>query len=118
MENVEKRQNKRGIVKRGFLKRGFLVGQRHLQFENGVFDEKREAAPIADLFPHATVLFADIAGFTAWSSSREPSQVFTLLQAVYKEFDMIAIKRNVFKVWTSGWIGNPAWYCILMPCFC
>lgn len=23
--------------------------------------------PIADLFPHCTVLFADIAGFTAWS---------------------------------------------------
>ena len=25
------------------------------------------ARPIADLFPHCTVLFADIAGFTAWS---------------------------------------------------
>lgn len=31
------------------------------------------SAPIADLFPDCTVLFADIAGFTAWSSSREPS---------------------------------------------
>ena len=29
------------------------------------------AAPIADLFPHCTVFFGDIAGFTAWSSSRE-----------------------------------------------
>jgi hypothetical protein len=28
--------------------------------------------PIADLFPETTVLFADIAGFTAWSSVREP----------------------------------------------
>jgi class 3 adenylate cyclase len=28
--------------------------------------------PIADLFPEATVMFADIAGFTAWSSIREP----------------------------------------------
>ena len=35
--------------------------------------------PIADLFPHTTVMFADIAGFTAWSSEREPSQVFQLL---------------------------------------
>jgi hypothetical protein len=26
-----------------------------------------ESKPIADLFPHTTVLFADIAGFTAWS---------------------------------------------------
>ena len=39
--------------------------------------------PIADLFPEATVLFADIAGFTAWSSVREPCQVFTLLETVY-----------------------------------
>ena len=39
--------------------------------------------PIADLFPEATVMFADIAGFTAWSSVREPSQVFTLLESVY-----------------------------------
>jgi Adenylate and Guanylate cyclase catalytic domain len=31
--------------------------------------------PIADLFSQATVLFADISGFTAWSSERDPSQV-------------------------------------------
>ena len=31
--------------------------------------------PIADLFLETTVLFADIAGFTAWSSAREPSHV-------------------------------------------
>lgn len=35
--------------------------------------------PIADLFPSTTVMFADIAGFTAWSSEREPTQVFQLL---------------------------------------
>jgi hypothetical protein len=35
--------------------------------------------PIADLFPETTILFADIAGFTNWSSAREPTQVFTLL---------------------------------------
>jgi NADH:ubiquinone oxidoreductase subunit 6 (subunit J) len=57
--------------------------------------------PIADLFPHTTVLFADIAGFTAWSSEREPEQVFTLLQTVYQNFDRIARRRNVFKVEVS-----------------
>jgi hypothetical protein len=31
--------------------------------------------PIADLFVATTVMFADISGFTAWSSTREPSQV-------------------------------------------
>ena len=58
--------------------------------------------PIADLFPRATVLFADIAGFTAWSSSREPSQVFTLLESIYNSFDRIANRSKVFKVETIG----------------
>ncbi|CAJ1960726.1 unnamed protein product [Cylindrotheca closterium] len=61
-----------------------------------------DSKPIADLFLHATVLFADISGFTAWSSVREPSQVFTLLEAVYNGFDMIAKRRKVFKVETVG----------------
>jgi len=58
--------------------------------------------PIADLFTDTTVLFADIAGFTAWSSVREPTQVFTLLETVYGAFDAIAARRGVFKVETIG----------------
>ena len=38
--------------------------------------------------------FADIAGFTSWSSSREPAQVFVLLQHLYQAFDEIAKKRK------------------------
>jgi class 3 adenylate cyclase len=58
--------------------------------------------PVADLYPEATVLFADIAGFTAWSSVRDPTQVFTLLETLYGAFDAIARKRGVFKVETIG----------------
>jgi class 3 adenylate cyclase len=58
--------------------------------------------PIADLFPHSTVFFADIAGFTSWSSCREPAQVFILLQTIYQAFDLIAKHRKVFKVETIG----------------
>jgi class 3 adenylate cyclase len=47
-------------------------------------------------------MFADIVGFTAWSSVREPSQVFTLLETVYRSFDIIARNRRVFKVETVG----------------
>ena len=42
--------------------------------------------PIADLFPATTIMFADIAGFTAWSSVREPTQVFQLLETLYHAF--------------------------------
>jgi hypothetical protein len=44
----------------------------------------------------------DIAGFTAWSSTRSPEQVFTLLQTIYQAFDKIAARRRVFKVETIG----------------
>ena len=47
-------------------------------------------------------MFADIANFTAWASSRDPSQVFALLQTVYQAFDKIAHRRKVFKVETVG----------------
>eukprot|EP00934_Nitzschia_sp_Nitz4_P007763 Nitzschia sp. Nitz4//scaffold37_size175936//118664//127302//NITZ4_002057-RA/size175936-augustus-gene-0.10-mRNA-1//1//CDS//3329549821//7753//frame0 len=63
---------------------------------------KKGSKPIADLFPYTTVLFADISGFTAWSSVREPHQVFTLLETVYRAFDKIAKRRHVFKVETIG----------------
>jgi class 3 adenylate cyclase len=54
------------------------------------------------LFTSVTVLFADITGFTAWSSVRKPSQVFTLLEAVYDAFDSIAKRPGVFNVKTIG----------------
>ena len=41
-------------------------------------------------------------GFTAWSSTREPTQVFTLLENIYASFDEIAKRRRIFKVETVG----------------
>ena len=52
--------------------------------------------------PHCTVFFGDISGFTAWSSTRDPSHVFTLLETIYQSFDQLAKKRGVFKVETIG----------------
>jgi class 3 adenylate cyclase len=66
--------------------------------EDGPFGSR----PIADLFPETTVMFADISGFTAWSSVREPSQVFILLESIYNAFDKIARRMQVFKVETIG----------------
>ena len=51
-------------------------------------------------FPHPTL--TDIAGFTAWASTRDPSQVFHLLESIYNAFDAIAKSRKVFKVETIG----------------
>jgi len=79
---------------------------RHLFMEKSesqsLHADSLSSSPIAELFPSASVLFGDLAGFTAWSSSREPSQVFVLLESLYSEFDRIAKKRKVFKVETIG----------------
>lgn len=64
----------------------------------GIFGSK----PIADLHPYTTIMFADLVGFTAWSSVRQPSEVFTLLETLYHAFDTIAKRRRVFKVETIG----------------
>jgi Adenylate and Guanylate cyclase catalytic domain len=61
-----------------------------------------KSKPIADLYPNTTVMYADIAGFTAWSSVREPSQVFTLLESLFRQYDALAKRRHVFKVETIG----------------
>jgi class 3 adenylate cyclase len=67
-------------------------------FDMDLMDHDLGDRPIADLFPETTIMFADIAGFTAWSSVREPSQVFTLLERIYGAFDKIALKRGMIKV--------------------
>lgn len=86
----------------GPKKRRLTAGSRMKSF----FDDDQDMADtthqIADLFPHCTVMFADIVGFTAWSSTRGPEGVFVLLQTLYQGFDKIAKKRNVFKVETIG----------------
>jgi hypothetical protein len=58
--------------------------------------------PIADFWPNTTIMFADISGFTAWSSTREPTQVFTLLETLYGAMDRAARGLGVFKVETVG----------------
>ena len=60
------------------------------------------AQPLASKYTNCTVYFADLAGFTKWSSTREPEQVFQLLETLFKEFDATAAKWGVFKVETIG----------------
>lgn len=60
------------------------------------------ARPIAEVFKETTIMFADMVGFTSWSSTRDPVEVFELLETLYQAFDEIAIRRRVFKVETIG----------------
>jgi class 3 adenylate cyclase len=44
--------------------------------------------------------FRSDSGFTNWSSSRQPVQVFELLETLYGAFDELADRRKVFKIET------------------
>jgi hypothetical protein len=63
-------------------------------------NDDTSSKPIADSFPSATILFADLVGFTSWCSLREPEKVFVLLEGIFVAFDKIAKDRKVFKIET------------------
>jgi class 3 adenylate cyclase len=94
-----KKNNKSGTA---HIRRYLMEEATGVQLQKNESDSGLPSKPIADLFPDTTIMFADIAGFTAWSSVREPSQVFTLLESIYREFDAIAKRRRVFKVEVVG----------------
>ena len=78
------------------------VRERMVATESQDLDQDNPDAIIADLYPEATVLFADLQGFTNWSAHRDPKDVFLLLQTLYEAFDAIAKRRRVFKIETIG----------------
>ena len=72
--------------------------------ENSIYtvNELLGLEPIADSLSCATVMFADISGFTSWSSNRNPVDVFQLLELLFKEFDIVGLHTGVFKVSIIG----------------
>ncbi|KAA6321846.1 MAG: putative adenylate cyclase, partial [Streblomastix strix] len=44
--------------------------------------------------PNAAILFADIRNFTAWSSTREPKEIFTFLNEMFEKMVNIVFKNE------------------------
>jgi adenylate cyclase len=63
---------------------------------------KQGESPIADQFPEATVLFADLVGFTQLSSKMPPAELVDMLNLIFTDFDYIAEKYGVEKIKTIG----------------
>jgi guanylate cyclase len=63
---------------------------------------KTDPAPIADRFPEASVLFADIVGFTELSAGMAPEDLVTLLNDLFTAFDRVAEKHGLEKIKTIG----------------
>jgi len=63
---------------------------------------KNDKKQIADYFPTCSVLFADLVGFTALSSNKEPAEIVNLLDKIFSKFDEITAKHSVEKIKTIG----------------
>lgn len=57
---------------------------------------------IADNFPDVTVIFADLAGFTALSSATPPAAVVEMLNGLFSRFDEVAQELAIEKIKTIG----------------
>jgi len=57
---------------------------------------------IADSFPEATVLFADIVGFTKFSTGVTPEQLVVLLNEIFADYDTLADNRGLEKIKSIG----------------
>jgi class 3 adenylate cyclase len=63
---------------------------------------KQSGQVIADGFPAATVLFADIVGFTGLAKGLVPADVVVLLDSVFARWDGLAARHGVEKIKTIG----------------
>lgn len=63
---------------------------------------KQEETTIADQFPEATVLFADVVGFTQLSSEISAAELVVLLNRLFSMFDQLAEQHGVEKIKTIG----------------
>lgn len=63
---------------------------------------KIEQRVIADHFDEASILFADVVGFTRISASMSPMQLVEMLNEVFTHFDALVEKYGVEKIKTIG----------------
>ena len=107
LEQAEAEAEAEETAARGSSSAAFLPKRKLQSFLAGDTEEDEvRSAPIADFFPEVTIMFADLVGFSAWCSMREPSQVFTLLETIFKSFDVLAKRRKVRQVMRSGSIED------------
>lgn len=64
--------------------------------------KERSGAVIADRYANASILFADMAGFTARASDTEPEALVGFLDEVFARLDDLVERRGLEKIKTTG----------------
>ncbi|CAD8078293.1 unnamed protein product [Paramecium primaurelia] len=65
-------------------------------------DDNNRTRCLSDKIENVTILFADIAGFTEYSSKVTPEEVLLMLKNLFVEFDRKCYELNVYKLYTIG----------------
>ena len=76
-----------------------LLGQ---MMPKSVYEKLKKDLPVTDKLRNMSILFADIVGFTNWSSDKRPEQVVGMLSALFTEFDLLCVRFHIYKVHTIG----------------
>jgi len=63
---------------------------------------KRETSTIADSFAEATIMFADIVGFTPLSTRLSATELVNLLNQIFSAFDRLVEQHDLEKIKTIG----------------
>ncbi|NEQ36027.1 MAG: PAS domain S-box protein [Okeania sp. SIO3I5] len=63
---------------------------------------KQNQHPIAKRFENVTILFADIVDFTGYSARISPSELVSILNQIFSEFDQLTEQHNLEKIKTIG----------------
>ena len=63
---------------------------------------RRGERRIAEAYPSATVVFADIVGFTPWAQRTSPEVVVDLLDGLFTTFDELVARHGLEKIKTIG----------------
>lgn len=63
---------------------------------------KLEPSTIADSFEEVSVLFADLVGFTEFSSRHSATELVEFLNVIFSEFDQLVEKHDLEKIKTIG----------------
>jgi adenylate cyclase len=64
--------------------------------------KNRTESVIADKYDEASILFADMAGFTEWASDTAPNDLVRFLNRVYTDFDRLVENHGLEKIKTTG----------------
>lgn len=69
---------------------------------NSFLENPSESSNLTEKISHVPILFADIAGFTKYSSSVTPLEVLTMLRELFTEFDKLCLNYEMYKLYTIG----------------